>query len=213
MNWLLRTLGASVGKKLMMAVTGLCFIGFLTVHLAGNLTLYGGGEMFNAYAEHLHGLGPLVTVAEMGLLVLAIVHMACGLTLFYQNLTARPSRYQVSRWSGGRTIGSATMPYTGVFILAFLIMHLMSFRFINMEGTTIFAVVDAVFSNPISVFLYVVAMGVVALHVSHGFWSLFQTIGANHPKYMPVIRILGLGLSMIFGIGFGFIPVYFSFMA
>jgi succinate dehydrogenase / fumarate reductase, cytochrome b subunit len=213
MNWLLRTLGASVGKKLMMAVTGLCFIGFLTVHLAGNLTLYGGGEMFNAYAEHLHGLGPLVTVAEMGLLVLAIVHMACGLTLFYQNLTARPSRYQVSRWSGGRTIGSATMPYTGIFILAFLVMHLMSFRFINMEGTTIFAVVDAVFNNPIYVSIYVVAMGVVALHVSHGFWSLFQTIGANHPKYMPVIRILGLGLSMVFGIGFGFIPVYFSFMA
>ena len=213
MNWLLRTLGASVGKKLMMAVTGLCFIGFLMVHLAGNLTLYGGGDMFNSYAEHLHALGPLVTVAEMALLALAAVHIATGLTLFYQNFTARPSRYQVNRWGGGRTIGSATMPYTGVFILAFLIIHLMSFRFIDMDGTTIFSVVTTVFSNPIYVFLYVVAMGIVALHVSHGFWSLFQTIGANHPKYMPVIQVLGLGLSLVFGIGFGFIPVYLSLMA
>lgn len=213
MNWLLKTLGASIGKKLMMAVTGLCFIGFLIVHLAGNLTLYGGGDMFNAYAEHLHTLGPLVTVAELVLLTLAIIHVATGLTLFYGNLQARPSRYQVSKWGGGRTIGSATMPYTGIFILAFLIMHLVSFRFIDLEGTTIFEIVAAVFANPIYVFIYVGAMVVVALHISHGFWSLFQTIGANHPKYMPAIQILGLVISLVFGIGFGFIPVYLSFMA
>ncbi len=213
MNWLLRTLGASIGKKLMMAVTGLCFIGFLMVHLAGNLTLYGGGDMFNAYAEHLHKLGPLVTVAEFVLSAMAIIHIATGLTLFYQNLKARPSRYQVSKWGGGRTISSATMPYTGIIILAFLIMHLLSFRFINMEGTTIFSVITTVFDNPLYVFVYVGAMVVVTLHVSHGFWSLFQTIGANHPKYMPAIQILGLGISLVFGIGFGFIPVYLSFIA
>lgn len=213
MNWLFRTLGSSIGKKLMMAITGLCFIGFLLVHLAGNLTLYGGMELFNSYAEHLHALGPIVTVAELGLLTLALIHIIIGLTLFYQNLRARPSRYAVSKWSGGRTIGSATMPYTGVFILAFVILHLLNFRFIDLEGTTIFQVVNTAFSNPLYASIYVAAMAVVAIHVSHGFWSLFQTIGANHPKYMPTIRMLGLFISLAVGIGFGFIPIYLSFMA
>lgn len=213
MIWLFRTLSASIGKKLLMAVTGFCFIGFLIVHLAGNLTLYGGKDLFNSYADHLHALGPLVTVAEWVLLTLALIHIITGLTLFYQNLQARPSRYEVSKFSGGRTIGSATMPYTGVIILAFVIMHLVNFHFVNMEGTTIFEIVTEAFANPFYVLIYVSAMVVVALHVSHGFWSLFQTIGANHPKYMPAIQMLGLIISLVFGIGFGFIPVYLSFMA
>ena len=197
----------------MMAITGLCFIGFLVVHLAGNLTLYGGRDLFNAYADHLHALGPLVTVAELGLLILALIHIITGLTLFYENLQARPTRYIMSKSSGGRTIGSATMPYTGIIILAFVIMHLVNFHFVSKEGTTIFEIVTGAFANPFYVFIYVVAMVVVGLHVSHGFWSLFQTIGANHPKYMPAIQMLGLILSVVFGIGFGFIPVYLSFMA
>jgi succinate dehydrogenase / fumarate reductase, cytochrome b subunit len=213
MNWLFRTLGASIGKKLMMAITGLSFIGFLLVHLAGNLTLYGGKDLFNAYADHLHALGPLVTVAEWGLLTLAMVHIITGLTLFYQNLQARPSRYEVSKWNGGRTIGSATMPYTGIIILAFVIIHLFNFHFVSKEGTTIFQIVSETFANPLYVLVYAAVMVVVGLHVSHGFWSLFQTVGANHPKYMPVIQVLGLFTSMVFGMGFGFIPVYLSFMA
>ena len=213
MNWLFRTLGASIGKKLMMAITGLCFVGFLVVHLAGNLTLYGGQDLFNAYAEHLHALGPVVIVAEWGLLTLALIHVITGLTLFYQNLQARPTRYQVSKAAGGRTIGSATMPYTGVIILAFVVMHLINFHFVSKEGTTIYQIVTDAFADPLYVAIYVLAMVVVALHVSHGFWSLFQTIGANHPKYMPAIQTLGLVISLVFGIGFGFIPVYISFMA
>ncbi len=213
MNWLLHTLGSSVGKKLMMAATGLSFIGFLVVHLAGNLTLYGGQTLFNSYAEHLHALGPVVTAAEWVLLTLAVIHAAVGLTLFYQNLQARATRYQVVRWAGGRTLGSATMPYTGAVILAFVVMHLFNFHFVDKETISIFEIVTAAFNDPVTVSIYVAVMAVVALHVSHGFWSLFQTIGANHPKYMPAIRILGLCLSLAFGIGFGFIPVYLSFIA
>ncbi|MFO7964243.1 MAG: succinate dehydrogenase cytochrome b subunit [Desulfobacterales bacterium] len=213
MNWLLNTLGTSIGKKLMMAVTGLSFIGFLVVHLAGNMTLYGGESMFNGYAEHIHGYGPLINAAEFVLLTLALIHITVGMVLFYQNLTSRPSRYQASRWAGGRTVGSATMPYTGILILAFLILHLLSFRFIDLEHTTIYDVVVSVFADPLYVVIYIAAMAIVALHISHGFWSLFQTLGANHPKYMPTIQVVGLAVSLIFGIGFGFIPVYISFMA
>jgi len=211
MNWLINTLWTSIGKKLLMAVTGLGFIGFLAVHFAGNLTLYAGGDVFNAYADHLHSLGVLVTVAEWGLLSLAVVHVLTGAFLFYRNLVARPSRYAVNSRAGGRTIGSATMPYTGLTILVFVIFHLSNFHFVDKTGTTIFQIVTEVFSNPTHVLLYVLAMVVVAVHVSHGLWSAFQTLGANHPKYMPLIMAGGIGLSVIFGVGFGFIPVYIAF--
>jgi succinate dehydrogenase / fumarate reductase, cytochrome b subunit len=213
MTWILNTLGSSVGKKLLMAVTGLGFIGFLTGHLAGNLTIYGGKDAFNSYAAHLHSLGPLVTVVEWGLLVLALVHVFTGALLFYQNWSARPVRYKVDRTRGGRTFGSATMPYTGFLILAFVIFHLLNFHFVDRTNTTIFEIVSGAFQSPLYVALYVAAMVVVAVHVSHGFWSLFQTLGANHPKYMPIVMAAAVAVSVIFGIGFGFIPVFISFIA
>ena len=212
MDWLIKTVGTSVGKKLLMALTGLAFCGFLAAHLAGNLTLYGGADAFNSYAEHLHSLGPLITVAELGLLALFLVHVLTGLVLFFQNLKARPQRYAVDRSAGGRTVGSRTMPYTGVLILLFIIYHLMNFHFVDKSHTTIFAIVAAAFANPIQMFLYIAAVIVVGVHVSHGFWSLFQTFGANHPKYMPVIQALGLLFAILMGVGFGFIPVYVALL-
>ena len=212
MDWLIKTVGTSVGKKLLMALTGLAFCGFLAAHLAGNLTLYGGADAFNSYAEHLHSLGPLLTVAELGLLALFLVHVLTGLVLFLQNLKARPQRYAVDHSAGGRTVGSRTMPYTGVLILLFIIYHLMNFHFVDKSHTTIFAIVAAAFANPIQMILYIAAMIVVAVHVSHGFWNLFQTLGANHPKYMPAIKALGIILAVVLGVGFGFIPVYVAML-
>lgn len=213
MSWLTTTLGSSIGKKLMMAITGLSFIGFLAAHLAGNLTIYGGADMFNSYAEHLHSLGPLLKVFEAVLLGLFVIHILVGIVLFLQNLKARPSRYRYYKSPGGRTLGSATMPYTGLLILAFVIFHLMNFTFTDKTGTTIFQIVSTSFQNPVYVGLYILAMIIVAVHVSHGFWSLFQTLGLNHPKYMPAIMAAGIVLSLIFGLGFGFLPIYVSFIA
>ena len=211
MQWFFDFFGSSVGKKLLMALTGFCFIGFLTGHLLGNLTLYGGRDAFNAYAEHLHALGPVITVAEWGLLTLAIIHVFTGLLLFLQNLKARPVRYVVNKNGGGRTISSTLMPYTGFAILMFLIYHLLQFHFVDKTFTTIYDIVSVAFGNVLNLSFYIAAMVVVALHVRHGFWSLFQTLGANHPKYMPIIMGGSLVFSLIFGIGFGFLPVYVSF--
>ncbi|WP_028324266.1 succinate dehydrogenase cytochrome b subunit [Desulfatirhabdium butyrativorans] len=213
MNWMMQTLGSSIGKKLMMALSGLCFCAFLCAHLAGNLFIYGGKDSFNAYATHLHSLGPLLTVAEFGLLFLALVHVISGLVLFYQNFSARPQRYQVNASAGGRTIGSATMPYTGLVLLAFVLFHLFQFHFVDKTTRTIFEIVSTSFRNPVTVGCYVLVMIVAAIHVSHGFWSAFQTLGANHPKYMPAIRLLSILFSLIVGVGFGFIPVYVSLIA
>ncbi len=213
MSWLINTFGTSVGKKLLMALSGLGFIGFLTGHLAGNLTLYKSKDAFNSYAAHLHSLGPLVTIAEIGLLTLAIIHVSFGLILFYQNFKARPVRYKMNKRAGGRTLGSGTMPYTGIFMLVFIIVHLINFHFVDKTNTTIYEIVSHAFDNPGYVIFYIAAMIVVAIHVSHGFWSAFQTLGANHPKYMPIIKGAGLIFSIIVGLGFGFIPVYISMLS
>ena len=194
-----------------MALTGLAFCGFLAGHLAGNLTIYGGKEAFNSYAEHLHALGPVLTAVEWGLLFFALVHVCTGLALFYQNFVARTSRYVVNKRAGGRTIGSMTMPYTGILLLAFIIFHLMNFHFVDKTHTTIYQIVTQAFESPLYVVIYVLAMIVAALHVSHGLWSAFQTLGANHIKYMPFIMALSIMFSLAVGFGFGIIPIYLSF--
>jgi len=212
MNWFTETFGSSVGKKLMMAATGLLFCVFLVLHLAGNLTIYMGKDVFNSYSEHLHSLGPLLTLAEWGLLIFAVIHISTGLLLFYQNFKARPERYSVNKRAGGRTLGSATMPYTGFILLLFVIYHLLNFHFVDKTHTTIFQIVSNAFAQPSYVLIYTFAMIIAAVHVSHGFWSAFQTLGANHPKYTPFLRGLSLVFSLVIGIGFGFIPIYVSLL-
>jgi len=213
MNWLVNTLGSSIGKKLLMAITGLGFCSFLAGHLAGNLTIYWGKDAFNSYAAHLHSLGPIVTMAELGLLFFALVHILIGTTLFYQNLKARPVRYSMNKSAGGRTIGSRTMPYTGFFLLIFIVFHLITFHFVDKTGTTIYQIVSSAFENIGYVVIYVIAMIIAAIHVSHGLWSAFQTIGANHVKYMPFIKIVSYVFSLIIVIGFGLLPVYLAYIA
>lgn len=213
MNWLISTFSSSVGKKLMMAVTGLCFMGFLTVHLIGNLTIYGGGDAFNAYAAKLHSFGAILVFFNAGLVFFAAVHILTGVLLFIQNLKARPTRYKVDNSAGGRTLSSVTMPYTGLLVLGFVIYHLINFTFVNKTGTTIFAIVSSSFGSPLTVLIYIAAMIIVALHVRHGFWSAAQTLGANHPKYMPAIMALSIIFSLVVGFGFGLLPIYISFFA
>jgi succinate dehydrogenase / fumarate reductase cytochrome b subunit len=210
MNWIKQTLWSSIGKKLMMALTGLAFIVFLVAHLAGNLTLYGGGEAFNAYAEKLHSLGALLTILELGLVLFAALHVVTGLVLFLQNRQARPTSYSHYTSSGGRTLSSRTMPYTGLIILVFVIFHLINFSFVDKSDRTIFQIVSAAFANPLYVIIYMAAMIIVALHVRHGFWSAFQTLGGNHPKYMPAIMILSILIGLAVALGFGFLPVYIA---
>jgi len=158
-------------------------------------------------------MGPLIIVTELALLFFAVIHVSIGAFLFYENFTARPTRYQVNKRAGGRTIGSITMPYTGFLLLSFIVFHLINFHFADKSQQSLFQIVSTAFQNPNTVIIYMVAMAVAAIHVSHGFWSAFQTLGANHPRYMPLIKGAGIAFSLIVGIGFGLIPVYMSFMS
>lgn len=210
MNWLFRFIWSSIGKKLLMALTGLSFCGFLILHLAGNLTVYISQDALVAYSVKLHSLGPLLTLAELGLLFLALVHVLTGIVLFYLNQTARPKKYAVKKNAGGRTIGSATMPYTGVLLLIFIVIHLLNFHFADKTERNIFQIVAATFSNPGYVVMYVAAMIVAAIHVSHGLWSAFQSLGASHPKYTPLIKKAGILYSLLIAVGFGALPIYIA---
>jgi len=183
-----------------MAVTGFMLGGFLLVHAAGNSSIFWGRHAFNSYAEHLHSLGVFVTIAETGLLSLFLLHSITGLSLFLQNRVARGDRYAVQKTAGGRTWGSRTMPYTGVIILGFILLHLFNFHFVN-HDSPIADIVSPILTTPLYTFLYAAAMMVLGLHISHGFWSLFQSLGVNHPKYDTFLRVISwIGCIVIAGI-------------
>jgi succinate dehydrogenase / fumarate reductase cytochrome b subunit len=210
MIWVARIFSTSIGKKQLMAISGLLFLVFLTTHLLGNLSIYGGPEAFNSYAEHLHALGKLLVVAEVGLVVALLIHVTLAIILFFENRKARPIKYAVDKsGGGGRTLSSQTMPYTGLLILAFVGVHLATFshHIVDQTHRTIFQIAHEVFSNKGYLAIYLAAMVIVALHVRHGLWSAFQTVGANHPKYMPFIEWLSIVFAVIVAVGFGSLPL------
>ncbi len=208
MNWFVENISTAVGKKLLMAVTGLGFVGFIFVHLAGNISFYFGKEAFLLYVETLHKLDPIIVVAEIILLLLAVVHVSTGSVLFFQNWRARTTRYAVKKTAGGRTIGSRTMPYTGFLILLFVILHLSQFHFIDRTQMTPYDAAVNTFGNGWFSLVYIAAVILVGIHIRHGFWSLFQSLGLNHEKYMPLIRTVGILFAVAIAVGFAFVPVY-----
>ena len=212
-NRLLFILSSSIGKKLIMAITGLGFCIFLLSHLAGNLIIYAGNDAFNSYAGRLHTLGPILILAEIGLLLLGIVHISTGAYLFYQNVRARPGRYKKKKNAGGRSIGSSTMPYTGFLILIFIVFHLIDFHFVEKADRSIYQIVLETFSNPGYTIFYILSMAVVATHVDHGVWSLLQTLGINNLECMPVLRVISSATSLLVGIGFGSLPVFITLIS
>ncbi|MCL7488243.1 MAG: succinate dehydrogenase cytochrome b subunit [Desulfobulbaceae bacterium] len=187
MSWFTQTIKSSLGKKYIMSLTGLMLGGFLLVHAAGNSSIFFGRAAFLSYAGHLHGLGFLLHAAELLLLAIFLVHILTGTILFLGNLGARSSRYAVHNSAGGRSWGSATMPYTGMVIFCFILIHLFNFHFTD-HSRTIADIVAEVLARPFYTFIYIVGLSGLGLHVSHGFWSMFQSLGISHPKYDRVIR-------------------------
>jgi succinate dehydrogenase / fumarate reductase cytochrome b subunit len=207
---------SSIGRKHLVAITGLLLCGFLVSHLLGNLLLLAGSDAFNLYSYKLFALGPLLYVIEAGLALVFLVHMYLAVRLNLENYKAR-GKYAVKKRTGrGTTFMSATMPWTGLVLLVFLILHLMNLKF----GTNYMTTVDGVemrdiykttmeyFMNPVSVGWYVFAMICAALHTAHGFSSAFQSLGLNHPKYYGKIKVVGYLYALMIGGGFAFVSVW-----
>jgi len=201
---MINALKSSIGRKNVMAITGLLLALFLLTHLLGNSSAFLGREAFNAYAERLHSLGPLIPVFEAGLILVFLLHVYFGLSLYFENLEARPSRYEVGGTAGGKTLASRTMPYTGLLVLVFIFHHLARFYF--GDSPSVSDLVRDNLSKPVTAGYYIFSLLALTLHTSHGFWSMFQTAGLNHPKYDVLIDRLTLAASIIIGTVFMMIP-------
>lgn len=207
MGFLARVLNSSIGKKQLVAVTGLLLVGFLFTHLAGNLLMLKSAEAFNDYSAYLLS-HPLILAAEIGLAGLFLAHVVWGLRVSWENRRARPVRYELHAAAGGRTWGSATMKYTGLFTLVFLLIHVYTFRLSHPEDMELFDWVIYNFQKPWYMGFYVLAMLFLGLHLSHGFKSAFHTLGVNHPKYTPWINAAGVAIAALLTAGFGMLPVW-----
>lgn len=206
-------LESSIGKKIMVAAAGLLLSGFLITHLLGNLLMFVGGETFNRYAEALEH-NPLLPLAEIGLVALFVLHIVLSYRATWANRAARPEGYQVYKSKGARTWGSRSMAWTGTLVLAFVIVHVATFKYGvgGLKGSDLFAHVVAWFANPWYSAFYVLAVGGVGLHLSHGVQSSLQTFGVNHPRYTPLIKKAGLAFAFLMFVGFASFPIYFGFI-
>jgi len=206
--WFGRFLKSSIGKKLIMAATGLLMLLFLFAHAAGNATIYMSSEVFQSYADELHSHPLIVLVFSLLFLVIFLAHIGIGLFLFYQNRQVSNSRYSVSTRVVNNSFASETMPYTGLFILVFLMIHICGFTF-SPGNTPISVTVKELLGSFFYGLFYIVSFVALAIHLSHGFWSMLQTFGVNHPRYNFAISKLTLILPLFFLILFAGIPLYF----
>lgn len=211
-----RFLLSSLGRKFVMALTGFLLVGFLIMHLLGNLTLYADvetGENFIDYAAGMEHLGPIRYAAEIGLVLLFGIHIWTAFQLTRLNKAARPVDYAKKSTFGESTFASRSMFVTGLLVLAFLIVHLINFRFSEglqaPDSENLFEYVKDVLSNPAFAAIYLIGSIVVGVHLSHGFRSAFQSLGAHHARLNVFAGRLGLFLAIVLGLGFASFPLVF----
>lgn len=217
----------SVAQKFIMALTGLGLVGFVVVHLLGNLSLYkSDGSSFNGYANSLQSLGNILLVAEIGLIVMFVVHILTALVVKKSHLAARPEKYKIWRSKGGHTpsgLASRNMIVSGLIILGFLILHIFQFRFgpaieqgyvAQVHGEQVrdlHRLVVETFKQPLFVAIYVFCMALLGMHLRHGFWSSLQSLGINRGNASTQILLVSAVLGFVLSAGFLLIPVWIYF--
>lgn len=219
LRWFFRLLSSSIGQKFVMGLTGLLLCGFLVAHLAGNLLLFAGKEHFNEYAHALHKQWELLAIAEAGLLVLFLAHVYLAVSTSVGNWQARSNQYAMKETKiPGRVIGANSWMFaSGAVVLGFVILHLIDLRLELRPGMKYlpesnpeapYANTIQVLSNPVSRLVYFVGVIILGVHLSHGFASAFQSLGLNHPKYMPLIKIIGKIFAVVIAVGFASLVVF-----
>ncbi len=218
------SMATTIAKKMVMALTGLFLVIFVIEHMLGNLSfVFGGPDAFNMYAHKLVSFGPILYVIELVLLAAFLFHIWNGVMITRHNRQARPSRYYKLKSTGGpskQTISSKTMIYTGLILLIFTVIHLKTFKYgLHYETVVdgivmrdLYRLVQEKFLNPVYAFGYIAVMILLGYHLRHGFWSAFQSLGANNPKYSNKIYAIGIAIAIIVAFGFLVVPfkVYFS---
>jgi succinate dehydrogenase / fumarate reductase, cytochrome b subunit len=215
----LHAFSTSVGSKILLALTGLALFGFLVIHLAGNLLIFAGADRFNGYSAALIN-NPLIIPAELGLLLLFVIHVYKAIRGLVRNRAARPVAYKKTVWAGGpsrKSWGSASMALTGTTILLFVVIHLKTFKFgphyqAAGEATRdLHRLVVEVFRNPFYVVFYVLAMALIGLHLRHGVSSAVQSLGLMPSGATRAVLAAGAALAAVIALGFAVIPVVVFF--
>ena len=213
-----KILQSSIGKKLLMGLTGLFLITFLVVHCFLNsfIFLNDGGLLFNEGAKFM-ATNPLIKVMEYVLFIGLILHMLQALILTRQNNKARPVKYEMQEGAANSKWYSRSMGVLGSLLLMFLVLHLANFwvksRFTGLPGIdangneNLYAVMQDVFHIWWIVLIYVAGVVSLAYHLLHGFQSSFQTLGLNHPKYTPAIKMIGIVFSILIPSIFAAMPI------
>ena len=211
------TLSSSIGRKYLMGIAGLVWTGFVLGHMAGNLLILAGPEAFNSYGHAIITNKPLLYGTEAALILSILVHAGLGIRLAMENRAAKPVKYKVAPKNQKKArFGSSWMVWQGSFILAFVIYHLLTFKYGpeytivhgGVEMRDLHRLVVEVFTQPLFVVGYIVSLILLGIHLSHGFSSVFQSIGFNHPRYTPMLKTAGYVYAFVVAAGFIVQPVY-----
>jgi succinate dehydrogenase / fumarate reductase cytochrome b subunit len=213
MGWFWQSVNSSIGKKMLMAFTGILLIVYLIIHLAGNLTLFWGAKAFSSYAGFLEIIKPLIRVIEVFLAAVFILHIFSGARVWWENKIAKSKNYKVNAKSKNSSIFSRTMIQSGLIIFYFLYIHLGTIWYpYNLGGDhDLYKIVSANFMSPVYSWFYVFTMILIGFHLNHGFQSAFQTMGWNHKRYFPVVQAFGTIYSIVIAAGFASLPIYFLY--
>ena len=214
----LRFVESSVGTKVLIGVTGLFLVLYLIIHIVGNMVFLFGPNAFNAYADTLGG-NPLIPAIEIVLLVGFLVHIYKTIRMFLKNQEARPVAYAQKRRAGApsrKTLASTTMIITGLWLIAFLVIHVKTFRFSahpeTAEGIVdLYRVETEALRSPLALVFYTISMVIVGSHLWHGFASGFQSLGFDHPRWTRRLVTFGKVFAVIIAGGFIVIAAWAHF--
>lgn len=221
-------LWSSIGKKLLTGLTGVGLMAFLVLHLVGNLNLLVGKDAFNGYTHKLEGLGELLVVVELGLLAVFLLHIVSAVSVWVNNRGARAVQNSMVRSKGApsrQTFSSRSMIITGAVLLVFTVLHVWQFRFGpsvregyvttlgNEQVRDLYRLVVEKFKQLPFVIAYMAVMVVVGVHLRHGFWSAFQSLGALNPRLRSVAFSAGVFVAAALAVGFFTLPIYMYLFA
>jgi succinate dehydrogenase / fumarate reductase, cytochrome b subunit len=202
---------SSVGKKVIMSVTGLIMLAYLITHVLANLLVFQGPANINAYSAFLHGTGGALWAARLVLLAALVLHILAAVQLAGRQADARPDQYAGGRTPQVSTWASRTIRWGGVLILVFLVYHILHFTVgtahPNFVAGNPYHNVANGFRNPLVVLVYLIAMAAVGLHLYHGVWSSGRSLGLSPPSPRPLRRPIALALAVVIWLGFTIIPI------
>ncbi len=220
MHVLVNLLRSSLGRKLVMGATGAGLLGFVVIHMIGNLQVFAGAEVLNQYAMLLRTSEELLWGFRLALLGMVVLHLYCAITLTLDNRRARPAGY-ADKQPLGATIASRTMMVSGIVVAAFIVFHILHLTTRDIftdykgwhimlhgrEGHDVYRMVIHGFSIPWVSAAYLIGVGLLCVHLSHGVQSFFQSLGLVSPSYQPIIRAAGLTAAAIIFLGMAAVPV------